>query len=252
MGRYSGILLCSDFDGTFYTEKTIPQDNVKAVKHFRDNGGKFTIASGRHVNFLTNAIKDVAVGAPLIHLNGALIYDRDNGVIIKERFMSGMTKPLVLRLAKEVPDAVRIAFFLKEGATRIPVGEIDSMPEEYARETYKLVVHLESADPERSNISVAVIKELVGENFLVARSSWGYVEILDPMLTKSRATHFLKDYVGADTLICAGDFENDLDMVRDADIGYAVANAAACLKDVADRITVSARDGAIARIIEEL
>jgi HAD superfamily hydrolase (TIGR01484 family) len=252
MGRYSGILLCSDFDGTFYVDKTIPEDNIKAVKHFRDNGGRFTIASGRHVEFLTNAIKDVDISAPLIHLNGALIYDRDNGMIIKERFMSGMTKTLVLRLAKEVPDAVRIAFFLKDGATRIPVGEIDSMPEKYARETYKLVVHLESADPARSNTAVSVIKELVGEDLVVARSSWGYVEILDPKLTKSRATHYLKDYLGADTLVCVGDFENDLDMVRDADIGYAVANAADCLKNVADRVTASARDGAIARIIEEL
>ena len=56
----------------------------------------------------------------------------------------------------------------------------------------------------------------------------------------------------SDLLVCVGDFENDFDMVRDADIGYAVANAADSLKGVADRITVSARDGAIARIIEEL
>ena len=41
-------------------------------------------------------------------------------------------------------------------------------------------------------------------------------------------------------------------MIRDADIGYAVENAADSLKAVADRITVSARDGAIAKIIDDL
>jgi hydroxymethylpyrimidine pyrophosphatase-like HAD family hydrolase len=41
-------------------------------------------------------------------------------------------------------------------------------------------------------------------------------------------------------------------MVRDADVGYAVANAVDSLKAVADKITVSVEDAAIARIIEEL
>ena len=163
-----------------------------------------------------------------------------------------MTKPLVLSLVRNIPDAVRVAFFLKEGATRVSREEIDAVPEEYARDTYKLVIHLESSDPAKSDAAVAVVREILGESFVIARSSWGYIEILDPMLTKSSATHFLKDHVGADTLVCVGDFENDFDMVRDADIGYAVANAADSLKGVADRITVSARDGAIARIIEEL
>ena len=57
---------------------------------------------------------------------------------------------------------------------------------------------------------------------------------------------------GAHTLICVGDFENDIDMVRDADIGYAVENAVDELKAVADRITVNVNDGAIAKIIEDI
>jgi hydroxymethylpyrimidine pyrophosphatase-like HAD family hydrolase len=41
-------------------------------------------------------------------------------------------------------------------------------------------------------------------------------------------------------------------MVKEADIGYAVANACDALKSVADRVTVDAKDGALAAIIEEL
>ena len=41
-------------------------------------------------------------------------------------------------------------------------------------------------------------------------------------------------------------------MLRTADIGYAVANASERVKAVADRITVSCEEGAIARIIAEL
>ena len=252
MGKYSGILLCSDFDGTFFTGKTIPQENIKAVKHFRENGGAFTIASGRHESFLASAIGGVDISAPLVLINGAVIYDRDKKAVIKEGFMSGLSKGLVSRLAKEIPDAVRIGFFLADRVDRIPVEELDYIPDEYINGCHKIVVNIASDDHARSNAAVAAIKELVGENFVVARSMWNYAEILDPMLTKSKATHFLKDYLGADKLVCVGDFENDLDMVRDADIGYAVANAVDSLKAVADRITVSVTDGAIARIIEEL
>ena len=252
MGKYSGILLCSDFDGTFFTGKDIPQENIKAVKHFRENGGAFTIVSGRHEEFLSPAIEGVDISAPLVLINGAVVYDKDKKAIIKEGFMSGLSKGLVSRVAKEVPDAVRIAFFLADRVDRIPVEELDYIPDEYINGCRKIVVNLETKDPTRSNVADSVIKEIVGENFVVARSSWAYAEILDPMLTKSKATHFLKDYLGADKLVCVGDFENDLDMVRDADVGYAVANAIDSVKAVADRITVSVADAAIARIIEEL
>lgn len=252
MGKYSGILLCSDFDGTFFTGKTIPQENIKAVKHFRENGGAFTIVSGRDEDFLISATKEVDISAPFVLFNGAVIYDRDKKAIVKEGFMSGITKVLISRVAKEVPDVVRIGIFGKHSIMRVPVEEISDIPEESISKVYKVVVCFASGDPERSNASVSALKAIVGEDFVISRSLWSYAEILDPMLTKSKATHFLKDYLGADKLVCVGDFENDLDMVRDADVGYAVANAVDSLKAVADRITVSVTDGAIARIIEEL
>jgi len=49
-----------------------------------------------------------------------------------------------------------------------------------------------------------------------------------------------------------GDFENDIDMIKAADIGYAVGNATDDVKKIADRITVSNDKAAIARIIEEI
>ena len=38
----------------------------------------------------------------------------------------------------------------------------------------------------------------------------------------------------------------------DADVGYAVANACESLKAVADRVTVDARENALAAVIEEI
>ena len=54
------------------------------------------------------------------------------------------------------------------------------------------------------------------------------------------------------TVIAVGDYENDIEMIKKADIGYAVANAVPAVKAVADRHTVSCGDSAIAAIIAEL
>ena len=53
-------------------------------------------------------------------------------------------------------------------------------------------------------------------------------------------------------LVGVGDYENDLTLIRDADIGYAVENATSSLKAIADRVTVSVNECAIAKIIEDL
>ena len=62
----------------------------------------------------------------------------------------------------------------------------------------------------------------------------------------------MADLLGAGTLVCVGDYENDIPMIKEADIGYAVGNAVPKLKAVADRVTVKNTENAIAAIIYEL
>ena len=49
-----------------------------------------------------------------------------------------------------------------------------------------------------------------------------------------------------------GDGENDISMLRVADISYAVGNAVPAVKAVAMRQTIPCGEGAIAQIIQEL
>ena len=49
-----------------------------------------------------------------------------------------------------------------------------------------------------------------------------------------------------------GDYENDVSLIKMADIGYAVANAEPEAKSAADIVTVACADHAIARIISDL
>ena len=47
MKIFSGYLICSDVDGTFSVNTVTVKNNIEAVKYFTQNGGRFTIATGR-------------------------------------------------------------------------------------------------------------------------------------------------------------------------------------------------------------
>ena len=63
----------------------------------------------------------------------------------------------------------------------------------------------------------------------------------------------LKELTGSRLLVCAGDYENDISMLKAADIGYAIKSGVETAHKAADRITKSnASDGAIAEIIYDI
>ena len=95
----------------------------------------------------------------------------------------------------------------------------------------------------------------VAEGKQTATCSCGMIEvtILPATGNKGGGVKALREYLGNITkVVCIGDYENDISMVKYADIGYAVSNAIDELKDCADRITVSNNESAIAKIISEL
>ena len=250
MGKYTGILLCSDFDGTLFNGEYIPEENMKAIKHFRENGGLFTLASGRNQQFLRPLFEGYSFGVPLINLNGAVIYDFDNDKVITERFMKGVTEELLYRILDEVEGVCRFSFFQKSGGIREEKRRGDKIDPARLVDLYKFAVNIEgnSEDYIRGRDEIAKIMK----NHCIVRSYEDYSEVLEPESTKAPNTRALARLVGADTLVCVGDYENDIEMIKEADIGYAVGNAIDDVKAVADRITVSVNDAAIARIIEEL
>ena len=253
MGKYSGFLLCSDFDGTLFDGEKIPENNLKAINEFRKEGGLFTVISGRNTIFLTPFFVGYEFGVPTGNLNGAVIYDIDNGKIIRESFMYGLTRDLALSYANAAGTYDNVIFFPKGDLFRVSKREVQSITDVYCETTYKFIIELRyDVSPAESDAVYQRVKNAVGDKFVVARSSYHLIEILDKRLTKASAALFLKEYTGSHTLVCVGDFENDADMISVADIGYAVENAEENVKSIADRVTVDVKDGAIAKIISEL
>ena len=76
MGRFDGVLICTDLDGTLYrNDKTISEENKSAIEYFKREGGKFPFITGRWPYYSVDAFNAVRPNAPFGCIHGGGIYD---------------------------------------------------------------------------------------------------------------------------------------------------------------------------------
>ncbi len=252
MGKYSGIFLCSDFDGTLAVNGTVPQDNIDAIKHFTDNGGIFSVVSGRNIGFLLNYREQLCLNSYVACLNGSAIYKLPERTPIQLSYLPRLPLQLMTRTVELLENAKDIHVMTGQGSFLVDIlapdrdkrlGELLSLP------VHKILIHAKSAI---ADDTVEAMRELFGERFEIVRSWESGVEICDALSNKGTAAKKMAALVGAERLICVGDYENDISMIRAADVSYAVGNALPALKKLAMHTTATASDAAIAAIIAQL
>ena len=256
MGKYDGYLICSDFDGTIFIGGKITEKNVEAIKHFQSEGGYFTFASGRNYEMFINEPANVITpNAPILAYNGALIISLDG----KTKYYQGLvTKEQMLHAFTAYDYCKGIKCFHVNTIESAGVYTFDENDSPEAREkfinsfTAPFVKMIAVMHPDNTDETYAEVKKIFSPYFNITRS-WKFgIEFNSLSDSKGRAARWLKEKLGCHTLICVGDYDNDIDMVEAADIGYAVGNATDSLKAVADRVTVDCKESAIAQIISEL
>ena len=280
MGEFTGILLISDYDGTFTSQ--VPENykkNVDAVGEFKKNGGLFAFATGRDYHSLLAIEPDFEniANAPVIIANGARLYD-----INAKNYIISHTLDLVLFsnfleiLYKRYPET-GIRFSCDGGLVTPCLNElliedlndifmrdarVREMPFEQLRASgegvYKCVMVNE---PGTVDALKALAAEFCGSNpdagcgIYFTKSYARGLEAVNKSASKGATALKLKEYLNARDKIkyklCAiGDYDNDLDMIALADHGAAPANALDEVKKAAKTITAAASDGAVADFIE--
>jgi len=81
MGKFDGILLCSDWDGTLCDGGPLLQNNVEAIRYFQKNGGKFTLASGRYAGHFKQFSKDILPNTDLVCVGGSCVMSLDGEIL---------------------------------------------------------------------------------------------------------------------------------------------------------------------------
>ena len=99
---YSKWLLISDIDGTLNTKSfKLPENNKIAINEFVNNGGNFTLCSGRNLQSLSIHYNKLGISTPAIFLNGAGIYDFKNNEMIYQNFISAEGEEIILNILKK-------------------------------------------------------------------------------------------------------------------------------------------------------
>ena len=78
MKKFEGMLFATDLDGTLLRkDKTISEENLRAIEYFKAQGGIFTFITGRIPAGAKEILKMVTPNAPFGCINGGGIFDRN-------------------------------------------------------------------------------------------------------------------------------------------------------------------------------
>lgn len=255
--KFDGYMICSDFDGTLaYGDGQISSKNLDAIHYFQQNGGVFTLASGRSPEFVQQLAPDFIANGPLICLNGTRICDPDNGKILYQSFLPPSAVDVIkylyandsLKSIQPVVEDDGKRFYLNKPEFSLQ-QIIDTVG---ASRIHKVLFVFDNADTALSLRSE--LNEKFGEKIQFCRS-WAFsVEMYDKPAGKGECLELARSMAARPiyTVIGVGDYENDISLVRLADVGYAVENAIDSVKAAADKIAPSNINDAIADIIYSL
>lgn len=253
--NYEGYLICTDYDGTLYWNGVHP-DNIDAINDFMAKGGKFTLATGRANYEVREKDLPVTPNAPMLCMIGSRIWDFAEQKSLGDFTLDGSEGNAVREICRYLRDRSPVklndaSVYLGDRPYLFNNRSDESVEEGVSRlnGAYKVVFWLKSEyTPEMYD----AVQRICGDSCNLCSNREDILEITAKGVHKGSAVLRLKEILGAHTLICAGDTDGDIPMIREADIGYAVANASEEVKAAADRITIHAKDGALAKIIRDL
>ena len=193
MGKFDGILICSDWDGTLFNGKEVPEKSVNAIKYFQENGGLFTVCSGRQPHYLKRHEHFVKPNTYALCMNGAIICDLDTGKMLKEEFV---TENAYVALEAAIESGAEVNFICAAfrgdtDLTRFTKEEYYEQREKIkARKVHKLTAGCPTeADALRM---MDAINALALPDHTVARSFISYIEILHNDNMKGKTARYLK------------------------------------------------------------
>ena len=251
--KFKGYLICTDIDGTLINSKgQLSANNLSAIKEFQQGGGLFTVSTGRMPEHVLNF--PFMPNAPVISVNGTVIYDIDNRKVIREFPLDCYYDDVIRYINTNYSGVLRNYEVYTPGdwvcVEDRPAGAIT---EQYkSSKVYKILFRFFNAED-----AVAMnrdLEERFGDRFLFDRSWPLGVEMHIQGSGKGHCVKILKDEMCPDihTAVAIGDFENDITMLKVADIGFATQNAPDNVKQYADRIAPSNDDDAICYVINSL
>ena len=246
---FSDILLTVDFDRTLTApDSTIPQRNIEAIRYFIENGGSFTVNTGRSINTIGDLLDTLPVNVPFLLYNGSAAYD--HGILLNCQEIPLDIWQTLEEIHQEFPEmnieinsegphylykttqlyrdfcdalgwkhrpavpGIQITPFLKV-AIFGPVREMN-------------VSHFYTGSREeiaRLDYLEQWLNEKYAGKISVFRSAPRIIDFHAYGVNKGVAARTLQKQLGKKILVCVGDAENDILMLDNADHAFVPADA---------------------------
>ncbi len=265
MGKFDGILICTDLDGTLYkNDKSISSENKSAIEYFKKEGGIFTFVTGRMPFFAHDVYENVKPNAPVGCVNGAGLYDYEKNEYIWTAEISDGIFDLLRCVDENFPNiGIQVntyhkVYFCKDNSVMTEFRKITNLPDikcDYAKvkEPVAKIVFGVETDAEIKQLEKTLKSHPLAGDFDFIRSEEYLFEILPGGIGKGTSVEKLCEHLGIDInkTIAVGDYNNDISMFRASKVGVAVANGIGAVKAVADYVTESNDDDGVANFIEQ-
>lgn len=268
-------LICIDMDGTLLNSKNeISEFNKEMIKNAMNKGVVVAITTGRlHMSALVHS-ELLGIETYVISSNGCYIKNIKSDEVI---YQSTLTKEQYYRI-KEIGEKYKLNRLYYNTFDTVISGV--KFPEDYAYKTAnellpeeKRVKFLEEANLDEiyDEYDGKILKSIFIEEEYTDRlskakeelrtfedlevvSSWANnVEIMPAGTSKGEAVKRLAEIlkIRPEEVICMGDSENDLSMIKYAGLGIAMGNAIDLVKENADYITDTNENSGVGKAIEK-
>ncbi len=271
MGLFDGCLLACDIDGTLLLSDYLPPENLEKIKYFVSEGGAFSLATGRTAGAISTVTSRIPNIAPSIVANGSMIYDVQNDKALYEIFVPSEDRHIV----KKVIDGCKtVGIEIHSGKNVLVVNKnqetidhenyenLTALPLDYETAlsyNWNKVLYLFTNDDEAGCVKKIISKIKHGSQFVDTSAVIDgrrryYYEHVPKDVSKATSLKLLCEILGIKKGCCfaIGDYYNDLEMIKTADIGAALIDSPDDVKAAATTVVCEAQNGAVAEFIDYL
>jgi len=271
MKLFEGCLICCDVDGTLLSNGVIPKKNIEKINFFAENGGIFALATGRSVgavSSVTNEISDISMA---VLSNGGMIYDYNKEKILFETRVPKSDYEVMYRMKEKFPEIGIEIHFRKNVGVYNKTSETDDH-ERYENLSSDIYTKEQIEEVSLNKVLFALnfeedikkVRDFIEKiphvcNFLnTSATLYGkkryYLEQIPQGISKAAGVEKLASILNIKkgNLFAIGDYFNDLEMLKIADISAAPNGSPEEIKNIVTYVTENVENGAVADFIDYL
>jgi Cof subfamily protein (haloacid dehalogenase superfamily) len=261
-------LIASDVDGTLIDDNNVVPELVRTmINKATSAGATFVIATGRPPRWIAEITDQIDIEPYAVCANGAIVYDvATDRILHSETLRAHVLEKLaefayqqipgcglaVERVGKSAHDAATPPFVATSGykhawlnPDHIEMSEADVLSQDAVK---MLVRRPEMTSDEMARRMAAVVGDLADVTYSTDN---GLIELAAPGVSKASGLQVLARLrdLPVDASIAFGDMPNDIEMLRWATRGFAMADGHQAAIDAADEIAPDNNAGGVGQVL---